>query len=63
MRYKNVIQYYVVIGVYTIYLKDRREDPFLIQYIIVNFDMSDTSVNHRFYHQLFQKYVIYIYNG
>ena len=36
MRYKNVIQYYVVIGVYTIYWKDRREDPFLIQYIIVN---------------------------
>ena len=36
MRYKNVIQYYVVIGVCTIYWKDRREDPFLIQYIIVN---------------------------
>ena len=36
MRYKNVIQYCVVIGVCTIYWKDRREDPFLIQYIIAN---------------------------
>ena len=32
----DVIQYYAVIGVYTIYLKDRREDPFSIQYTILN---------------------------
>ena len=36
MRYKNVIQYYAVIGVCTICWKDRREEAFLIQYIIVN---------------------------
>ena len=31
-----MIQYYAVIGVYTICMKDRREDPFLIQYTIPN---------------------------
>ena len=43
-----MIQYYAVIGVYIIYWKDRREDLFLIQNTDTEFDMSDTSVNHRF---------------
>ena len=62
MRYKNVIQYYAVIGVYIIYWKDRMGRSILDVIHNAEFDMSDTSVNHGFIINYFKQCKLCIWN-